>query len=130
MFQTPFFIFANLVKKIFWASTLDKLLFVMRYVFRPRKQNWLRWRTRRDGRQPQRVAGSQAKSLARRSLRDCRHKKRPKGLLEQVAGIEPATTAWEADVFPLNYTCITFMLAQRFCFVKNFRLWIVLIYKI
>lgn len=31
-----------------------------------------------------------------------------------------ATTAWEADVFPLNYTCITFMLAQRFCFVKNF----------
>lgn len=38
-------------------------------------------------------------------------KKRPKGLLEQVAGIEPATTAWEADVLPLNYTCITFMLA-------------------
>ena len=51
-----------------------------------------------------------------------RHKKRPKGLLEQVAGIEPATTAWEADVLPLNYTCIIFMLAQHFCFVKNFRL--------
>ena len=26
--------------------------------------------------------------------------------LEQVAGIEPATYAWEAHVLPLNYTCI------------------------
>ena len=30
----------------------------------------------RDGRQPQLVVGSQAESLARRSLRDCRHKKK------------------------------------------------------
>ena len=26
-------------------------------------------------------------------------------LLEQVTGIEPAYSAWEADVLPLNYTC-------------------------
>lgn len=24
---------------------------------------------------------------------------------EQVKGIEPSTSAWEADVLPLNYTC-------------------------
>lgn len=26
--------------------------------------------------------------------------------LEQVKGIEPSCSAWEADVLPLNYTCI------------------------
>jgi hypothetical protein len=27
-------------------------------------------------------------------------------LLEQVRGIEPPYSAWEADVLPLNYTCL------------------------
>lgn len=26
--------------------------------------------------------------------------------MEQVTGIEPAYSAWEADVLPVNYTCI------------------------
>ena len=26
-------------------------------------------------------------------------------LLEQVRGIEPPCSAWEADILPLNYTC-------------------------
>ena len=25
--------------------------------------------------------------------------------MEQIAGIEPAQSAWEADVLPLNYRC-------------------------
>ncbi len=29
-------------------------------------------------------------------------------ILERVTGIEPATSAWEADVLPLNYT-------RRYC---------------
>jgi hypothetical protein len=28
----------------------------------------------------------------------------PQNDLERVTGIEPATSAWEADVLPLNYT--------------------------
>ncbi len=27
------------------------------------------------------------------------------GTLEQVAGIEPVQSAWEAEILPLNYTC-------------------------
>lgn len=27
-------------------------------------------------------------------------------LLEQMTGIEPASSAWEAEVLPLNYICI------------------------
>ena len=27
-------------------------------------------------------------------------------ILEQAAGIEPVTSAWEADILPLNYACI------------------------
>lgn len=27
--------------------------------------------------------------------------------MEQVKGIEPSCSAWEADVLPLNYTCIS-----------------------
>ena len=26
--------------------------------------------------------------------------------MEQVTGIEPATSAWKAEILPLNYTCI------------------------
>ena len=26
--------------------------------------------------------------------------------MEQVVGIEPTTSAWKAEVLPLNYTCI------------------------
>ena len=40
----------------------------------------------------------------------CRYNKTPKrmalGSLEQVRGIEPPCSAWEADILPLNYTCI------------------------
>ena len=37
-------------------------------------------------------------------------KNRPKAvfLLEQATGIEPASTAWEAVILPMNYACITF----------------------
>lgn len=28
------------------------------------------------------------------------------GSVEQVRGIEPPCSAWEADILPLNYTCI------------------------
>lgn len=31
-------------------------------------------------------------------------------VLEQVRGIEPPYSAWEADVLPLNYTCLRAML--------------------
>lgn len=31
--------------------------------------------------------------------------------LEQVTGIEPACSAWEADILPMNYTCIVFSIA-------------------
>ena len=30
----------------------------------------------------------------------------PPLLLEQVTGIEPAYSAWEADTLPLSYTCL------------------------
>ena len=29
--------------------------------------------------------------------------------VEQVKGIEPSCSAWEADILPLNYTCIVFL---------------------
>ena len=32
--------------------------------------------------------------------------------LEQVRGIEPPCSAWEADILPLNYTCIENQLLQ------------------
>ena len=31
--------------------------------------------------------------------------------LEQVRGIEPPYSAWEADVLPMNYTCIACIIA-------------------
>ena len=30
-------------------------------------------------------------------------------LLEQMTGIEPAYSAWEADTLPLSYTCLVFL---------------------
>ena len=30
--------------------------------------------------------------------------------MEQATGIEPARSAWEAEVLPLNYACTTFVL--------------------
>ena len=30
--------------------------------------------------------------------------------MEQVRGIEPPCSAWEADILPLNYTCMGFSL--------------------
>lgn len=41
--------------------------------------------------------------------------------MEQVKGIEPSTSAWEADVLPLNYTCVLFccfIIPQSPLFVK------------
>lgn len=43
--------------------------------------------------------------------------------LEQVKGIEPSYSAWEADVLPLNYTCnsIDFgIIARALWFGKGF----------
>ena len=41
------------------------------------------------------------------NLYQIQYKKPHKGafLLEQMTGIEPAYSAWEADVLPLNYIC-------------------------
>ena len=42
-------------------------------------------------------------------------------VLEQVKGIEPSYSAWEADVLPLNYTCIDLgIIAYQSVFGKNF----------
>ena len=32
--------------------------------------------------------------------------------LEQVMGIEPTCSAWEADILPLNYTCVKSIVTQ------------------
>ena len=32
--------------------------------------------------------------------------------VEQATGIEPACSAWEADILPLNYACINIFLLQ------------------
>lgn len=44
--------------------------------------------------------------------------------MEQVRGIEPPCSAWEADILPLNYTCIkisfyTIAYPLEFCKGKN-----------
>ena len=31
---------------------------------------------------------------------------------KQITGIEPASSAWEADVLPMNYICVTFSITQ------------------
>ena len=38
--------------------------------------------------------------------------------LEQATGIEPAASAWEAEVLPLDYACDLFIIAQSVCLVK------------
>ena len=43
-------------------------------------------------------------------------------LLEQVVGIEPTSSAWKAEVLPLNYTCIRclqFVIINYFFLVVN-----------
>ena len=40
-------------------------------------------------------------------------------LLEQMTGIEPAYSAWEADVLPLNYICVTNIIRHFSRFVKR-----------
>ena len=40
--------------------------------------------------------------------------------MEQATGIEPANSAWEADVLPLNYACILIIIAYRMAFVNTF----------
>ena len=42
-------------------------------------------------------------------------------LLEQVRGIEPPCSAWEADILPLNYTCTALnIIANRLGKCKHF----------
>ena len=41
-------------------------------------------------------------------------------LLEQATGIEPATSAWEADVLPLNYACDATIIYHFSSLVKRF----------
>ena len=36
-----------------------------------------------------------------------------KDFLEQMTGIEPASSAWEADILPMNYICVCFSIAQK-----------------
>ena len=37
--------------------------------------------------------------------------------LEQVTGIEPACSAWEADILPLNYTCKVILLFANYAII-------------
>lgn len=39
--------------------------------------------------------------------------------LEQVAGIEPATKAWEALILPLNYTCMCYFVIALYLGLVN-----------
>ena len=39
-------------------------------------------------------------------------------LVEQAMGIEPTTSAWEADVLPLNYACVLYIILLFHKFVK------------
>ena len=34
-------------------------------------------------------------------------------LKEQITGIEPASSAWEADVLPMNYICLNYQRISR-----------------
>ena len=40
-------------------------------------------------------------------------------LMEQMTGIEPAYSAWEADILPLNYICVFNIIAQPYGFVNR-----------
>ena len=37
--------------------------------------------------------------------------------VEQVTGIEPACSAWEADILPLNYTCKVILLFANYVII-------------
>ena len=39
---------------------------------------------------------------------------------EQMTGIEPASSSWEADVLPMNYICMTYIIAYEFKKEKHF----------
>ncbi len=39
---------------------------------------------------------------------------------KQMTGIEPASSAWEADVLPMNYICMTYIIAYEFKKEKHF----------
>jgi hypothetical protein len=62
----------------------------------------LRSRDQRDGKNRQRDDAIEVECVANRpsSFDAAQQRKR----LERVTGIEPAFSAWEADVLPLNYT--------------------------
>ncbi len=39
--------------------------------------------------------------------------------MEQMTGIEPAWSAWEAEVLPLNYICACIIISHFSAFVKR-----------
>ena len=39
---------------------------------------------------------------------------------KQMTGIEPASSAWEADVLPMNYICMIYIIAYEFKKEKHF----------
>ena len=41
-----------------------------------------------------------------------------RGDMEQMTGIEPAYSAWEADILPLNYICTVNIITQSDFFVN------------
>ena len=59
--------------------------------------------TPRPAKKPRRKAGLRAK--------------RGVSELEQVTGIEPACSAWEADILPLNYTCKVILLFANYAII-------------
>ena len=48
--------------------------------------------------------------------------------VEQVKGIEPSYSAWEADVLPLNYTCVPYV--EQFYYSTARIIWQALIFNI
>ena len=43
----------------------------------------------------------------------CQKPRKIKGFREQMTGIEPASSAWEADILPMNYICIFHIITQK-----------------
>ena len=41
-------------------------------------------------------------------------------IMVTLAGVEPAFSAWEADVLPLNYICIWLFLVNEVAILKHF----------
>ena len=69
-----------------------------------------------------RLRRAQAMSTSSRIRHLLQQKSRPKRaafLLEQVTGIEPAYSAWEADTLPLSYTCTAIISESSSIIIQN-----------